>query len=114
MTTASRLEIAASVPFLQDILSSQNLCDGCKENTVLVFAEEDEETLQETFDRLCHFESGFQRKFSLFLRDRRERSPPTLRVERNCSGEKIYLILVLARYCSHLFRVEEEESKPGG
>ena len=91
VTTASRLEIAANVPFLQDILSSQNLCDGCKENTVLVFAEEDEETLQETFNRLSHFESGFQRKFCLFLRERRERSPspPTLRVERNCSGEKI-------------------------
>ena len=91
VTTASRLEIAASVPFLRDILSSQNLCDGCKENTALIFAEEDEETLKETFTphSLSHFNSEFQRKFSIFLREKRETSPPTLRVERNCSGEEI-------------------------
>ena len=79
VTTASRLGIAANIPFLRDVLSSQNLCDGCQENTSLVFAEEDEETLRETFDHLSDFNSGFQKKLSLFLREK---------VERNFGGEK--------------------------
>ena len=70
VTTASRLEIAANIPFLRDVLSSQNLCDGCKENTALVFAEEDEDTLKATFGHLSHLASGFQREFSKFLRER--------------------------------------------
>ena len=82
VTTASRLEIAANIPFLRDVLSSQNLCDGCKENTSLVFAEEDEETLKGTFDHLplSHFNSGFQKNLSIFLREKAES-------ERNCAGE---------------------------
>ena len=72
MTTVSRLEIAATIPFLKDVLSSQNLCDGCKENTVLVFAEEDEDTLRGTFSQLVHLNSGFQRNFSTFLRENKE------------------------------------------
>ena len=72
VTTGSRLEIAANVPFLRAVLSSQNLCDGCKENTALVFAEEDEDTLKGTFGHLSHLNSGFQRKFTTFLHEKRD------------------------------------------
>ena len=93
VTTASRLEIAAKVPFLRDVLSTQNLCDGCRENITLVFAEEDEDTLRGTFADLSLFNAGFQGKFSTFVREQMERSAPTVEEGGSstmiCTGKEI-------------------------
>ena len=54
LTTSSRLEVAARSPFLQEVLTSIRMCDGCKEPTTLIFPAEDEtqNTLQEMFKSL--------------------------------------------------------------
>ena len=54
LTTSTRLEVAARSPFLQQVLTSIRLCDGCKEPTTLIFPAEDEtqNTLQEVFKSL--------------------------------------------------------------
>ena len=54
VTTSTRLEVAARSPFLQQVLTSIRLCDGCKEPTTLIFPAEDEtqNTLQEVFKSL--------------------------------------------------------------
>ena len=51
VTTASRLELGAQSPFLRDLLTSQNICDGCTEPTAIIFPREDEaeNTLREAF-----------------------------------------------------------------
>ena len=54
VTTSTRLEVAARSPFLQEVLTSIRMCDGCKEPTTLIFPAEDEtqNTLQEMFKSL--------------------------------------------------------------
>ena len=54
VTSSTRLEVAARSPFLQKVLSSLRLCDGCKEPTTLIFPADDEtqNTLQEMFKSL--------------------------------------------------------------
>ena len=54
VTTSSRLEVAARSPYLQQLLTSIRMCDGCKEPTTLIFPAEDEtqNTLQEMFKSL--------------------------------------------------------------
>ena len=51
VTTTTRLEVAARSPYLQQLLTSIRMCDGCKEPTALIFPDEDEtqSTLQEMF-----------------------------------------------------------------
>ena len=51
VTTSSRLEVAARSPYLQQLLTSIKMCDGCKEPTTLIFPAEDEtkNTLREVF-----------------------------------------------------------------
>ena len=51
VTTTTRLEVAARSPYLQQLLTSIRMCDGCKEPTTLIFPAEDEtqNTLQEMF-----------------------------------------------------------------
>lgn len=54
VTTSTRLEVAARSPFLQQLMTSIRMCDGCKEPTTLIFPAEDEtqNTLQEMFKTL--------------------------------------------------------------
>ena len=54
VTTSTRLEVAARSPYLQQLLTSIRMCDGCKEPTTLIFPAEDEteNTLQEMFKSL--------------------------------------------------------------
>ena len=54
VTTSTRLEVAARSPYLQQLLTSIRMCDGCKEPTTLIFPAEDESqnTLQEMFKSL--------------------------------------------------------------
>ena len=54
LTTSTRLEVAAKSPYLQQLLTSIRMCDGCKEPTTLIFPAEDEtqNTLQEMFKSL--------------------------------------------------------------
>ena len=61
VATASRLELGAKSPFLLELLSSIKICDGCKDQTVLVFPEEDEDedNLKEAIKQLSHFSRGF-------------------------------------------------------
>ena len=51
VTTSTRLEVAARSPFLQQLLTSIKMCDGCEEPTTLIFPAEYEtqSTLQEMF-----------------------------------------------------------------
>ena len=51
LTTSTRLEVAVKSPYLQQLLTSIRMCDGCKEPTTLIFPAEDESqnTLQEMF-----------------------------------------------------------------
>ena len=70
VTSGSRLEIAAKNPFLGHIISKQNDCDRCKEDTVLIFAEENDTILKEAFDLLSHFKSSYsiiQSKYTSLL-----------------------------------------------
>ena len=57
-TTGSRLELAAKNPFLRQIFSERNYCDGCREPVVIIFPDEDVNTLREAFDTFSHFKSG--------------------------------------------------------
>ena len=59
-TTGSRLELAAKNPFLWEILSEMNYCEGCREPLVIIFPgpDEDKNTLREAFHELSHFKSG--------------------------------------------------------
>ena len=57
-TTASRLELAANNPFLRQIFSEMNFCEGCREPLVIIFPDEDKSTLREAFDKLSQFKSG--------------------------------------------------------
>ena len=52
--TSTRLEVAVKSPYLQQLLTSIRMCDGCKEPTTLIFPAEDEtqNTLQEMFKSL--------------------------------------------------------------
>ena len=54
VTTSTRLEVVARSPFLQEVLTSIRMCDGCKEPTTIIFPAEDEtqNTLQEMFKSL--------------------------------------------------------------
>ena len=54
LTTSTRLEVAVKSPYLQQLLTSIRMCDGCKEPTTLIFPAEDEtqNTLQEMFKSL--------------------------------------------------------------
>ena len=54
VTSSSRLEVSVGSSFLQEVLTSIRLCDGCKEPTTLIFPAEDEtqNTLQEMFKSL--------------------------------------------------------------
>ena len=49
--TSTRLEVAARSPYLQQLLTSIRMCDGCKDPTTLIFPAEDEtqNTLEEVF-----------------------------------------------------------------
>ena len=70
VTSGSRLEISAKNAFLGDIFAKQNDCDRCKEETVLIFPEEDVTILKEAFDLLSHFKSSYsiiQRKYATQL-----------------------------------------------
>ena len=57
-TTGSRLELAAKNTFLREIFSELNYCEGCREPVVVIFPDEDVNTLREAFDTLSHFKSG--------------------------------------------------------
>ena len=59
-TTGSRLELAAKNPFLREIFSEMNYCEGCREPLVIIFPgpDEDKNTLREAFHELSHFKSG--------------------------------------------------------
>ena len=48
-TTGSRLELAAKYPFLRDIFSEMNYCEGCREPVVIMFPDEEENTVREAF-----------------------------------------------------------------
>ena len=54
VTSSSRLEVSVGSSFLQEVLTSIRLCDGCKEPTTHIFPAEDEtqNTLQEMFKSL--------------------------------------------------------------
>ena len=68
-TTGSRLELAAKNPFLREIFSEMNYCEGCREPVVIIFPDEDENTLREAFDTQAHFKSGLsiiQSKYEVF------------------------------------------------
>ena len=54
VTSSSRLEVSVGSSFLQEVLTSIRMCDGCKEPTTLIFPAEDEtqNTLQEMFKSL--------------------------------------------------------------
>ena len=57
-TTGSRLEIGARVKFLMEIFSDLADCSRCREPLAIIFAEEEENTLREVFNRLSNFKSA--------------------------------------------------------
>ena len=57
-TTGSRLELAASNDFLRSLFAGRSLCDGCKEPLVIIFPEDDKNTVRAAFNSLAHFNSG--------------------------------------------------------
>ena len=64
VTTASRLETlgllmesGATNPFLKELFADQGDCRRCREPTVLIFDDEEEETLTEAF-RSLSFKTG--------------------------------------------------------
>ena len=57
-TTASRLELGASNDWLRSLFAGRSLCDGCKEPLVIIFPEDDKNTVRAAFDSLAHFNSG--------------------------------------------------------
>ena len=48
-TTGSRLELAANNPWLRQIFSEMNFCDGCKDPLGIIIADEDENTVRDAF-----------------------------------------------------------------
>ena len=48
-TTGSRLELAANIPWLRQIFSEMNFCDGCRDPLGIIFADEDETTVRDAF-----------------------------------------------------------------
>ena len=48
-TTGSRLELAAKNPWLRQIFSEMNFCDGCKDPLGVIIADEDETTVKDAF-----------------------------------------------------------------
>lgn len=70
-TSGSRLELGAKNLFLRKIFSEMNCCDGCQEPVVIIFPDEDKNTLREAFDQLAHFKTGLsiiQSKYLMNLR----------------------------------------------
>ena len=57
-TTGSRLELGANNDFLRSLFAEMSLCDGCKEPLVIIFPEDDKNTVREAFNSLAHFNSG--------------------------------------------------------
>ena len=57
-TTGSRLELGASNDFLRSLFAGRSLCDGCKEPLVIIFPEDDKNTVRAAFNSLAHFNSG--------------------------------------------------------
>ena len=56
-TTGSRLEIGAKNKFLRQIFSGLADCATCREPLAIIFAEEEESTLREVFNKVSHFNS---------------------------------------------------------
>ena len=56
-TTGSRLEIGARNKFLLDIFSGLADCATCREPLAIIFAEEEESTVREVFNKLSHFKT---------------------------------------------------------
>ena len=57
-TTGSRLELGANNDFLRSLFAGRSLCDGCKEPLVIIFPEDDKNTVRAAFDSLAHFNAG--------------------------------------------------------
>ena len=57
-TTGSRLEIGARNKFLLDIFTGLADCARCREPLAIIFAEEEENTLREVFNKLSHFKTS--------------------------------------------------------
>ena len=55
--TASRLELGAQNLFLRQLFSEMNICDGCQEPLVIIFPDEDKNTVRDAFDQMSHFRS---------------------------------------------------------
>ena len=49
-TTGSRLELGASNDFLRSLFAGRSLCDGCKEPLVIIFPEDDKNTVRAAFN----------------------------------------------------------------
>ena len=57
-TTGSRLELGATSDFLRSLFAGISLCDGCKEPLVIMFPEDDKNTVTAAINSLTHFNSG--------------------------------------------------------
>ena len=66
-TTGSRLELGANNDFLRSLFDARSLCDGCKEPQVIIFPEDDRNTVRAAFNSLAHFNSGLSIIPSEFL-----------------------------------------------
>ena len=55
--TASRLELGAQNLFLRQLFSEMNICYGCQEPLVIIFPDEDKNTVRDAFDQMSHFRS---------------------------------------------------------
>ena len=49
-TTGSRLELGANNDFLRSLFAGRSLCDGCKEPLVIIFPEDDKNTVRAAFN----------------------------------------------------------------
>ena len=49
-TTGSRLELAATNEFLRSLFAGRSLCDGCREPLVIIFPEDDKNTVSAAFN----------------------------------------------------------------
>ena len=49
-TTGSRLELGANNYFLRSLFTGRSLCDGCKEPLVIIFPEDDKNTVRAAFN----------------------------------------------------------------
>ena len=57
-TTGSRLELGATSDFLRSLFAGISLCDGCREPLVIIFPQDDKNTVRAAFNSLAHFGSG--------------------------------------------------------